>query len=284
MNDVVTQVLGIGGSSAIAALVAIGLSVVFRLTGVINMAHGSFIMIGAYTAVLAQQDLNASWPEALALAIVVGLILGILIEVFVIRHLYHSPELSILATFGLALVLQQLVAVIIGKQYEQFASPLPNAVAVLGVQYPAYDVLLLAGAVILIGIVLALLRFTPLDVRVRAVAGDRGLAESVGIRATWLNLGVFAVGVALATLVGVLVAPISTISPTMGQNYLFTAFVVVIVSGRRMAGIIHGAIAFGIVQNLVSVWANPVLAQLAVLVLALAALLWQRRASMVAAV
>ncbi|MGH2930472.1 MAG: ABC transporter permease subunit, partial [Solirubrobacteraceae bacterium] len=125
---------------------------------------------------------------------------------------------------------------------------------------------------------------TPLGVRVRAVAADRSLAEAVGVHATRLNLAVFAVGVALASLAGVLVAPISSISPTMGANYLFTAFVVVIVSGKRIAGIIAGAIGFGVVQDLVSLWWNPVTAQLAVLVLAFVALQWLRRASVAEAV
>jgi branched-subunit amino acid ABC-type transport system permease component len=195
----------------------------------------------------------------------------------VLRRLHRSPELSILGTFGLAIIVQEAVTLIAGRGYQGFANPLPGATNVLGVLYPTYRLLLVGVAAVVLLAVVGALSLTRLGVRIRAVAADRGLAETLGVRASRLNLLVFTASAGLAGLAGVLVAPISTISPSMGQSFLFTAFVVVIVGGARVSGVLLAALAVAAVQNLASLWWSPVVAELAVLGLAFVALQWWRR-------
>lgn len=278
MTQAVTQVIGIVGTGAIAALVAIGLAVSFRLMGVINFAHGAFIMMGAYAAVLTQADWGLPWPAAIAIAAAIGALAGGATDWMLIRRLRGAPALSILCTFGLAEVLQQLAQLILGDGYRPTANPFPGPVRILGAYYPAYNLVITAVAVVVLLAVVLALRLTPLGVRARAVAADRALAETLGIRVSRLNLAVFAVSTGLAALAGGLVAPISTVSPTMGESYLFTAFIVVIVGGNEIGGVLAAAIAVAAVQNLVAYWANSVIAYLAVLALAFVALRrpWRR--------
>lgn len=279
VDQVVTQAVGILGTGAIVALVAVGLAVSFRLMNIINLAHGEFIMIGAYAGVLAQSVWGLPWLAAVAIAVGAGLLLGAAVEVLLIRRLYRSPQLSILGTFGLAIVLQELVVLAIGKQYQRMPNPVPGPVTVLGVIYPRYQLLLVVIAAVIMAVIIAALRLTPLGVRVRAVAADNQLAETLGVRASRLNLGVFAVSTGLAALAGVLLAPITTVSPTMGQDYLFTAFIAVIVGGVRVGGVLLAAILVAAVQNLTTSWSGSVIAHLAILGLAFAALQWFRRST-----
>lgn len=283
MEQLLSHGLGILGSAAITALVAIGLAVTFRLMRVINLAHGSFLMVGAYVGVYAQNHWRANWIMAVLAAFVVTAGLGALIETVVVRRLYAMPELSILGTFGLAIVLQEGVSITAGNGYQGFANPVPGATEILGVLYPTYRLLLIVAAVVILALVIGAIQLTPLGVRLRAVAADRGLAETLGVRAGRLNLLVFSTSAALAGTAGVLIAPISTISPSMGEAYLLTAFVIVIVGGARISGVLAAALLVGAVQNLASLYWSPVIAQLAVVALALVALQWLRRSSAQAA-
>jgi branched-chain amino acid transport system permease protein len=194
-----------------------------------------------------------------------------------VRRLYRSPELSILGTFGLAIVLRQLAQLLFGPQFRLSDNPIPGPTSVLGVLYPSYKLLLIAIAVVVLFAVAATLQFTPLGVRVRAVAADNALAQTLGVRATRLNLIVFAASAALAALAGLLVAPVSTVSPTMGESYLFTAFIAVIVGGTRVWGVLVAALVIAAVENLATSWYDPIVARVAMLVLAFVALQWFRR-------
>ncbi|MGH8110448.1 MAG: branched-chain amino acid ABC transporter permease [Rhodanobacteraceae bacterium] len=274
MNELITQALGILGSAAIIGLISIGLAVSFRLMGIINFAHGTFIMVGAYAGVMSQAAWHLPWVPSVLFAVAVGLALGVASEVPLVRKLYHSPELSILGTFGLAVVLEQVVRLIFGNQFQLSNGPLTGPVDIFGVQYSSYRLLLIVIAVLVLAAVIGVLQFTPMGVRVRAIAADHSLAETLGVRASRLNLGVFTASAGLAALAGVLVAPISTVSPTMGNSYLFTAFITVIVGGSRIWGVLAASILVAAVQNLTATWLNPIVADLAVLALAFLALQW----------
>ncbi|MCW7945217.1 hypothetical protein AAW14_25135 [Streptomyces hygroscopicus] len=259
--------LGVLSSAAVLALTAVGLSLSFGLMRIINLAHGEFLTIGAYSSVVTA-DHGLPWGVGLAAAAAVGLGAGALTELLLIRRLYRSPELSILATFGLSIVVRQLIQLGFGKDYRMVANPLPGATKVLGVPFPAYQLLLTAFAVAIVMAVLAALRFTSLGLRVRAVANDAALSETLGVRSARVNLVVFAASAGLAATAGALVAPVTNVQPDMGLDYVFTTFLVVIVAGRRVAPLLIAALGLAAVQNLTTFWTDPLLARLAVLLLA----------------
>jgi branched-subunit amino acid ABC-type transport system permease component len=274
---VLGQGLGIAATASISALVATGLAISFRLMGVINLAHGEFIMIGAYAAVVTLQ-LGAPFPAAVAVALSIGLLLGALTEVTLIRRFYRAPELAILGTFALGLVLRQGVALIFGDTYQTFNSPLPGAIDIAGVDFPAYRLVLALVAIVVLGAVIWAVAGSRLGVRIRAVSTDSSLAETLGIRSSRLKLLVFAASAGMASLAGALVAPTTNVDPYMGSGYLFTAFVVVIVSGSRLSMVPIAAIGTAVVQNLTAFALTPLAAQIAVLVLAFIVLALSRSA------
>jgi branched-subunit amino acid ABC-type transport system permease component len=267
MDQTINLILGIVASTAILALVDIGLSLSFGLMRIINLAHGEFLTIGAYSAVVTA-GLGLPWAVGLAVAVTCGLAAGAVTEMLLIRRLYRSLELSILATFGLSIVIQQIVQLVFGKDYRTMSNPLPGATPVFGTPFPTYQLLLAGIAVLIIGMVLAALRFTPLGLQVRAVASDGPLSETLGVRASRVNLLVFSVSTALAALTGALVAPITNVRPEMGLDYVFTAFLVVIVAGRKVAAVLVAALAIAVIQNVTTFFTDPLPARLAVLALA----------------
>ncbi|MCK8437001.1 branched-chain amino acid ABC transporter permease [Streptomyces sp. D2-8] len=205
MDQTIALTLGVLSSAAVLALTAVGLSLSFGLMRIINLAHGEFLTIGAYSSVVSA-DHGPPWAVGLAAAVAVGLGVGALTELLSVRRLYGSPELSILATFGLSIVVRRLIQLGFGKDYRTVANPL-CATKVLGVPFPAYQLLLTGLAVTVVVAVLAVLRFTSLGLRVRAVASDTALSETLGVRSTRVNLVVFAASAGLAATAGALVAP-----------------------------------------------------------------------------
>lgn len=274
MEQAVLEALGILASAALLALIASGLALSFGLMRIINLAHGEFLMLGAYAATITAGH-GHPWPGLAVAAVVAGAV-GAGVEVTMIRRLYGSPELSILATFGLSLVLRQLVEMRFGKDYQASRNPIPGASTILGVTFPTYRLVLIAIAVAVLSGMLAVLYLTPVGARVRAVASDRMLAEAVGIRANRLSMFVFTGSAALAGLAGALVAPITTVEPGMGLNYLFDAFLVIIVAGSRISRVLAASFAIAAVGNVTTYYSDSVTAKLAVLALAFSVLLARR--------
>jgi branched-chain amino acid transport system permease protein len=277
VDGFVVDALGVLGSAAISALVAVGLAVSFRLMGVINLAHGALLAVGAYAGVELTAHTHAPWPVVLGGAAVVGAVAGLVIEVLVVRRVYADPEMSILATFGLALVITQAIAITVGKNYQSMPNPVAGASTIAGELYPTYRLVLIAVAAVVLAVIVALLYLTGFGLQVRAAALSTSLAELLGIRAGRVRTVVFAVSTGLAALAGALLAPISTITPDMGDDFLFSAFIVVIISGRKVVGVVPGALGVAVVSTVASrIWDENV-ARLAVLALAFAVLVWVDR-------
>lgn len=277
MDTFILQVLNSLTFAGILALIAVGLGIVFGLMGVINLAHGEFVMIGAYTTVVIT-DAGGSYWLAVALAPVVLFLFGALTEVALIRRIYDSPEVTVLATFGLSIVLRQLAQIIFSADFQRIRNPVPGAVDVLGVTYPEFRLIIAgAGAAVVLAVILLYTR-TSFGLRVRAIVSRKELAQSLGIRSDRVNLVSFALGSALAGLAGALVAPLGAVEPAIGVDYLLPAFIVIIVGGvirgtnGLLYGVAAGAVAVALVQTIVSFQADPIVAQLAVLGLAMAAL------------
>ncbi|WP_018915263.1 branched-chain amino acid ABC transporter permease [Thiomonas sp. FB-6] len=232
------------------ALIALGLAIVFGLLGVLNMAHGEFVMIGAYTAVAVQ---GAGWPSwlSLPLCIVVCIGLGYGVERWLIRPLYARSFDTLLATWGLALLLRKLIEAMFGRGYRNVQTSLDGAIRILGVQYPAYRVVLMGGVVIGLALLYLWYRRSTAGLRVRAMVSNPILAQALGIDTRRVASWTFVVGVVFAGMAGLLLAPLVPVEPGMGVNFLLNAFFALVVGGLGSFGAFAGGV--GVVGGVQSV-------------------------------
>jgi branched-chain amino acid transport system permease protein/urea transport system permease protein len=233
-------------------VIVLGLAIVFGFLGVMNLAHGEFIAIGAYTAYMCQAR---GWPYVTAIpaAVLVCGALALLVERALIRPLYQRPFDTMLATWGLSLLLRKTVELVYGGGYKSLVVPVSGSVSVLGAPFPAYRVLLivlsLAGT---IGLVIWYRR-SPTGARIKAMVGNPELAQAVGLRTERLARNTFVAGTCLAGLAGVMVAPLTPVQPYMGLDYILKAFFVLVVGGLGSAvGLVSGAGLIGGVESAVS--------------------------------
>lgn len=234
--------LNIAYALATLALVTLGLAVVFGLLGVLNMAHGEFVMIGAYTVVAVQQG-GLPIVAAFPLALVVCAALGWVVERWLIRPLYARPFDTLLATWALAMLLRKLVEAVWGKGYRNVESTLAAPVAISGgVQYPAYRLGLLALAIGALVLLALWYRRSSAGLRVRAMTSNPQLAQALGIDTQRLASMTFVVGVMMAGAAGVLLAPLVRIEPGIGVDYLLDSFFVLVVGGLGTFGGFAGGV------------------------------------------
>ncbi len=265
-----------GASIGVAVvLMALGLTIIFGLLDVINMAHGEFYAIGAYAAV-ALQGMGLPFWWALGLTPLLMAVVGYATERTLIQRVFHSKErhtLTLLLTFGLAIILEDMLKIVFGANPLRLESPISGASEVLGLYFPNYRLFVMALGSVVIAVVWLVVFRTRLGAMVRAAAYDRHMAASLGVPVTVVYAGTFAFGVALAGLAGVLLAPIYSVFPTMGRDFVLIAFSVVIIGGM---GSIKGAVIAGLVltqiQSISSlyispVWSDPLLFGIMVLVL-----------------
>lgn len=256
-------------------LMALGLTIIFGLLDVINMAHGEFYAIGAYVG-LALLGAGLPFWWALGLTPILMAALGYVTERGLVQRVFHHKDrhtLTLLLTFGVGVVLEDLLKIIFGANPLRMEAPISGATEVMGLFFPNYRLfLMLAGGLVIAGVWLVVFR-TPLGAVVRAAAYDRHMTASLGVPVQRVYAGTFAFGVALAGLSGVLLAPVYSVFPTMGRDFVFMAFSVVIIGGM---GSIKGAVIAGLVltqiQSISSlyispVWSDPLLFGIMVLVL-----------------
>lgn len=240
-GSLLLHALNLGYELATLALTTLGLAVVFGLLGVMNMAHGEFVMIGAYAVVTVQQW---SWPifTAFPLAMVVCAALGYVVERWLIRPLYQRPFDTLLATWALAMLLRKLVEAVFGKGYRNVESNLGAPTQLAGVQYPGYRLALIALSVALMIGLYFWYRRSAAGLRVRAMTGNPILAQALGINTRRLASQAFVVGVVMAGASGVLLAPLVRIEPGIGVDYLLDAFFVLVVGGLGTLGGFAGGV------------------------------------------
>lgn len=242
-------------------LVALGLTIIFGLLDVINMAHGEFYALGAFIA-LALGFIGLPFWALIVLVPIAMVPIGYLVERGLIQRVFHSGErhvTTLLLTFGFGLVLEDILRLVFGPNPYRPETPIRGAVDILGIFLPTYRLfLILFGAVIIAAVAFVVYR-TRLGAIVRAAAFDRHMAASLGVPVEQVYAGAFAFGVALAGLAGVLLAPIYSVFPTMGRDFILMAFTVVIVGGM---GSILGAVVAGLlltqVQSIASLYISPV--------------------------
>jgi branched-chain amino acid transport system permease protein len=229
-----------------AILMALGLTIIFGLLDVINMAHGEFYALGAYLGLSLAAAGVSFWLMLLLVPLIMAPI-GYVAERLLIQRVFHHKDrhiLTLLLTFGLAIVLEDVFKLIYGPQAIRAETPISGASEVAGIFFPNYRLFMMAvGVAIIVAVWLVVYR-TSLGAMVRAAAYDKNMASSLGVPVAVVYAGTFAFGVALAGLAGVLLAPIYSVFPTMGKDFILLAFSVVIVGGL---GSIKGAVIAGLV-------------------------------------
>jgi len=262
---------------SVLLLAAIGLAITFGVMGVINMAHGEMVMIGAYTTFVVQETIRNHVPElfpysltiALPLAFLVSGAVGAAIERGVIRHLYGRPLETLLATWGLSLILQQAVRSLFGPTNREVGTPewMSGATEVgnLLITYNRFYILLFA--LITFALLLVVLRRTSLGLQMRAVTQNRAMAASMGIRTPWTDMMTFALGSGIAGVAGVALSQIDNVSPNLGQSYIIDSFLVVVFGGvGNLWGTLVGAFSLGVINKFLEPYAGAVLGKIFVLV------------------
>jgi urea transport system permease protein len=262
---------------AVLLLAASGLAITFGVMGVINMAHGEMVMIGAYTTFVVEQVIAATTPAlddygllfAVPAAFLVAGALGIIIERCLIRFLYGRPLETLLATWGLSLILQQAVRSIFGATNQDVTSPswMSGSLDVGGLVLTINRLWIIFFALLVLGALMATLRWGGLGRSIRAVMQNRRMAAVMGIRTPWIDALTFGLGSGIGGIAGVALSQIDNVSPNLGQNYIVDSFIVVVVGGvGNLWGTLFGALLVGIVDKFVEPFEGAVLAKIIVLV------------------
>ena len=259
---------------SVLLLAAIGLAITFGVMGVINMAHGEMIMLGAYTTYVVQlmmpNAIEYSLWVAIPLAFVVSGLVGVMIERGVIRHLHGRPLETLLATFGISLILQQLVRSIFSPLNRQVASPewLSGSLEINPVLSLTLNRLyILAFALLVFGLLLIILRKTSLGLNVRAVSQNRDMAKAMGIKTGWVDAMTFGLGSGIAGIAGVALSQLTNVGPNLGQAYIIDSFMVVVFGGvGNLWGTLVAAFSLGIANKFLEPVTGAVLASIFVLV------------------
>ncbi|MFP6826783.1 MAG: urea ABC transporter permease subunit UrtB [Pseudohongiellaceae bacterium] len=259
---------------SVLLLAAIGLAITFGVMGVINMAHGELIMLGAYTTYVVQQtfpnSIEASLFIAIPAAFVVSGSFGIAIERGIIRFLYGRPLETLLATFGISLILQQLVRTVFSPQNRQVSNPQWMSGQwqfneVLALTYNRLYILIFC--LILFALLLLILKKTRLGIEVRAVSQNRSMAKAIGVRSGWVDALTFGLGSGIAGIAGVALSQLTNVGPNLGQAYIVDSFMVVVFGGvGNLWGTFYGAFILGISNKIMEPWAGAVVAKILILV------------------
>ena len=264
---------------SILLLVALGLAITYGLMGVINMAHGELMMIGAYATYVVQGLFQKYLPgafdwyllAAIPAAFATSALMGALLERSVIRFLYGRPLETLLATWGISLILQQLVRSVFGAQNVGVENPswMSGGVQILGnLQLPWNRIIIIGfAAVVLLGMAFLIGR-TRLGLFVRGVTQNRPIASCMGVNTARIDTYAFALGSGIAGLAGCALSQIGNVGPDLGQGYIVDAFMVVVLGGvGQLAGTVYAALGLGVLNKFLEGWAGAVLAKIAVLVL-----------------
>ncbi len=263
---------------SVLLLAAIGLAITFGVMGVINMAHGEMVMLGAYTTFVVQQVIRGSFPGlfdwsliiALPLAFLVAALVGLVIERGIIRFLYGRPLETLLATWGVSLILQQAVRTLFGPTNQEVGNPSWMSgsfdVGQVAITWNRLWILVFALAVFVV--LLYVMKRTPWGLRMRAVTANRRMAASMGIRTPWVDALTFALGSGIAGIAGVALSQIDNVSPNLGRGYIIDSFMVVVFGGvGNLWGTLVGAFSLGIVNKFLEPYAGAVLGKIVVLVM-----------------
>lgn len=262
---------------SVLLLAAIGLAITFGVMGVINMAHGEMVMLGAYTTFVVQEIIRTSAPELFDMSLAIALPLaflfaggvGVVIERTIIRWLYGRPLETLLATWGLSLIIQQAIRTIFGANNREVGNPSwMSGSFELGQLSITYGRLwIVVFALVVFAVLMLAMRFTPFGLQMRAVTQNRRMASVMGIRTPWVDAMTFGLGSGIAGIAGVALSQIDNVSPNLGQSYIIDSFMVVVFGGvGNLWGTLVGAFTLGVVNKFLEPYAGAVLGKIFVLV------------------
>ncbi len=258
-------------------LAAIGLAITFGVMGVINMAHGEMVMLGAYTTFVVQETIRTSAPWlfefslliALPLAFLVSGLVGLVMERGIIRHLYGRPLETLLATWGVSLILQQAVRTIFGPNNREVGNPdwMSGAFQLGELSITWSRLWIVAFAIFVFVALLLAFNRTSLGLQMRAVTQNRRMASAMGIRTPWVDAMTFALGSGIAGIAGVALSQIDNVSPNLGRSYIIDSFMVVVFGGvGNLWGTLVGGLTLGVVNKFLEPYAGAVLGKILILV------------------
>ncbi len=259
---------------SVLVLIAIGLAITFGVMGVINMAHGELMMLGAYTTYVVQllmpDHIGISILAAIPAAFVVAGLVGVLMERTIIRFLYGRPLETLLATFGVSLILQQSVRSIFSALNRSVVTPgwMSGSLQLNDALTITYNRLyIVLFTLIVFALILLVLKRTRIGLDIRAVSQNRAMAKAMGIRTEWVDAMTFGLGSGIAGVAGVALSQLTNVGPDLGQSYIIDSFLVVVFGGvGSLWGSLIGGMSMGIVNNLLEPFAGAVLAKIFVLV------------------
>jgi urea transport system permease protein len=263
---------------SVLLLAAIGLAITFGVMGIINMAHGEMVMLGAYTTYVVQQAFKANapayldWalPLSIPLAFMVAGLVGIAIERGIIRFLYGRPLETLLATWGVSLILQQAIRNYFGASNVQVSTPefMSGSFEFAGLAITFGRLWIIVFTLVVFACLLAMLKLTPLGLQMRAVTQNRRMASSMGIPTGRIDAMTFGLGSGIAGIAGVALSQIDNVAPNLGQSYIIDSFMVVVFGGvGNLWGTLVSAFALGIANKLLEPFAGAVLGKILILVL-----------------
>jgi branched-subunit amino acid ABC-type transport system permease component len=242
----------------ILALIASGLTLIFGIMDVVNFAHGELFMLGAYVGVIIVAVTGSFWLGLIASALIVG-VFGAALQIVTLRPLIgRDPLNTILATFGISLVLQNYALWQFGPVSRKIPDPMSSSFTLFYLQYPWYRIVIALLSAAIIGGLYLFLKYSKFGIWIRATAQDRVMAQAMGIPVPLVYTGVFAIGSAMAAASGVLFAPTTGVDHTMGLDWVLKAFIVVVVGGMgNLGGSILAAIFISLLESYAAIWLDP---------------------------
>jgi branched-chain amino acid transport system permease protein len=242
----------------ILALVASGLTLIFGIMDVVNFAHGELFMLGAYIGVVTLAATGSFWL-ALAVATLVVALLGAVLQIVTLRPLLgRDPLTTILATFGISLVLQNYALWQFGPVARKIEEPVTGSFQLFYLEYPWYRLVIAGLSAVIIGAFWLFLKYGTWGIWIRATTQDRVMAQAMGIPVPWVHTAVFAIGAGMAAASGVLFGPLVGVNHAMGLDWVLKAFIVVVVGGMgNLGGSIAAAIFISLLEAYASIWVSP---------------------------
>jgi urea transport system permease protein len=241
--------------AGILIIVALGLSIIFGVMKVINMAHGELIMIGAYTTYLVSTIAKLPFFIGMIAAFIISALVGLLMEKLIIKRLYGRPMETLLATFGLSIVLQQVIRLIFGTDGKSVESPLQGVMNLGPIAIPHFRIFIVLFAVFVVLATFYLIFKTNFGKQLRTVSENREMSECLGINTSKIDAYTFAFGAGMAGVAGAVLAPLKNVSPTMGLGYLVDSFMVVVLGGvGSLSGLVVGSVAMGETNQILTIF------------------------------
>ncbi|MEK9885891.1 MAG: urea ABC transporter permease subunit UrtB [Pelagibacteraceae bacterium] len=270
MSFFLSEIISGLSMTSILLMISLGLAIIYGTTGVINMAHGEFVMIGAYTSWILQTKFGMGLIASIIPIFLITALMGFLIERLIIRHLYNRLLDTILATWGIGVLLQQIIRLTIGSELKYLKIPtyMAESTTLFGQEVSIYRIFIFLFAVAIFFLAWFIIYRTSFGMKLRAVTQNKDMASSFGINSGMVYSSTFAFGTGVAALAGAFVAPLKSISPDMGTNYIIDAFMVVVLGGvESLIGTAASSLIIGESSSFLASFSNDTLAKALVLIM-----------------